>query len=627
MIEDHEQRWERRVWAARLMRLVIFLVPVVAAVGAAIALSKTLPRPDTAGEIALWWAALIAGATVTLVVVDRLARKALPLALLMQLTMVFPDKAPGRLTVVRLSGSTQRLEERMSAARASGDEDLATAAQNILALAAALNAHDRMTRGHAERVRVFTELIAEELGLDDYARDRLRWASLLHDIGKLDVHADILNKPDPPTEAEWALLRQHPMHGAVLLGPLAGWLGEWAPAVEQHHEKYDGTGYPVGLAGEEISYAARIVAVADAYDAITSVRSYKAPIRAGVAREELAVSAGTHFDPAIIRAFLNVSLGKIRWVIGPASWFAQIPFIGGLERIGRDLAVLLAALALFLGVTSAGIIDLPTSGSIDATSTTVTGGSVDSPDPTSPPDTAPPPPATTTTTPLAAPTTTTSTPATTTTTVAATTTTSSSTTTSTTLTTSTTTLPPLRPPVAVDDVASTSEDTEVVVAVLLNDSDPDGDTLVVASADAESATGGKIACSTTLCTYLPPQDYFGTDSFSYVVSDGKGGLATGRVTVSVSPVNDPPVARGDIASTSANTAVTVFVLANDSDPEGEQRSIVGYDAVSSAGGTVVCTTSCVYTPPPGYVGTDTFGYVVSDPHGATASATVTISVN
>src|SRR5205807_10372018 len=171
----------------------------------------------------------------------------------------------------------------------------------------ALTAHDRRTRGHSERVRALSELIAEELHLAPEERDRLRWASLLHDCGKVTVDSRILNKPGPLDEEEWAIMRRHPEEGARIAFPLRDWLGEWSLAIAQHHERWDGHGYPRGLTGEEISLAARIVAVADAFDVMTSARSYQGPMSTAAARTELTAMAGAQFDPAVVRAFLLVS--------------------------------------------------------------------------------------------------------------------------------------------------------------------------------------------------------------------------------------------------------------------------------------------------------------------------------
>ena len=157
--------------------------------------------------------------------------------------------------------------------------------------------------------------------------DRLNWAALLHDVGKLDVSTEILNKPGKPTDEEWEQLRRHPLYGETLVEPLNEWLGTWTDAVGYHHEHWDGKGYPRGIAGEEIPLAGRIVAIADVYDVITSARSYKQPASPTEARAELARCSGTQFDPRLVRAFVNISLGKMRLVMGPLSWLSHAPLL------------------------------------------------------------------------------------------------------------------------------------------------------------------------------------------------------------------------------------------------------------------------------------------------------------
>jgi hypothetical protein len=126
--------------------------------------------------------------------------------------------------------------------------------------------------------------------------------------------------------------------GARIAEPLMTWLGPWGRAIEQHHERYAGGGYPHALAGDEISLAARIVSVADSFEVMTAARSYKKPMSVPAARRELAACAGGQFDPAIVRAFLNVSLGRLWWRVGPMSWSALVPILGPVQRAGSQLA-------------------------------------------------------------------------------------------------------------------------------------------------------------------------------------------------------------------------------------------------------------------------------------------------
>jgi hypothetical protein len=149
------------------------------------------------------------------------------------------------------------------------------------------------------------------------------------------VHPDILNKPGKLTDEEWEIVKQHPIEGAKLAAPLSEWLGAWANSIVEHHERYDGAGYPFGLAGEEISYGGRIVAVADSYDTMTTVRSYKKVMSPQAARRELAVCAGSHFDPHVVRAFLDGSVGRLRLIRGPLAWIGSVPFVNGLAGLTR----------------------------------------------------------------------------------------------------------------------------------------------------------------------------------------------------------------------------------------------------------------------------------------------------
>ncbi|MFW2383667.1 MAG: Ig-like domain-containing protein, partial [Acidimicrobiales bacterium] len=201
------------------------------------------------------------------------------------------------------------------------------AALQLIDMSTALTNHDRATRGHTERVRAYSLTIGEELGLPEAELEKLRWAAMIHDVGKLKVPAAILAKPGKPTEAEWAELAKHPGYGAEYAEPLRDWLGDWTDVAGQHHENWDGSGYPVGLSGTDISLGARIVAVADAFDVMTSIRSYKDGSPTDEAKAELARCAGTQFDPEVVKAMLEVSIPKRR-TGGLAAWLAQIPILG-----------------------------------------------------------------------------------------------------------------------------------------------------------------------------------------------------------------------------------------------------------------------------------------------------------
>ncbi|HUF83956.1 MAG TPA: HD domain-containing phosphohydrolase, partial [Acidimicrobiia bacterium] len=335
---DVAGRWKRRSAASALLRAGILLVPVAASAATGIVVARALPEPTGSTQVA-WWFAVLGASTVVLLAVDRIARRALPLAALLRLTLVFPDRAPSRISVALRSRNLRSLRAWARAASEGDDADehIGQRATAVLALAAALNAHDRRTRGHSERVRVLSLLVAEELRLPEADTARLGWAALLHDIGKLTVPPAILNKPGAPDGREWEILRRHPADGARIARPLHEWLGGWIDAIEDHHEKYDGSGYPHGLEGKDIPLAARIVSLTDSFETMTAVRSYKKPMTAAAARAELARCAGTHFDPDLVRAFLNISLGRLTWSVGLAAWLAQLPFIGSVPRAGAAI--------------------------------------------------------------------------------------------------------------------------------------------------------------------------------------------------------------------------------------------------------------------------------------------------
>jgi hypothetical protein len=339
--------WRARPLLALVTRACALVGPIAIAAGVAWSVSRLVHRPAGGLSVQLAWFFALAGAsTAVLVLGGKAARRLLPLSVLLKLSLMFPDRAPSRFGIALRAGSTRRLLARAVANNGSSE---ATVAETILTLVAALAAHDRMTRGHCERVRAFNDLLADEVKLAPYDRDRLRWAALLHDVGKIGVPSDTLTKPGKLTDAEWDRVRRHPVYGAELAAGLNDWLGPWAASIPQHHERWDGTGYPAGLAGEDICLGGRIIAVADAFEVMTTRRPYSRPISAAAAREELARCAGTQFDPRVVRAFMNISLGKLHRAIGPLAWLAELPLVGAAPQLG-NVAALAGRAAAGVGV-------------------------------------------------------------------------------------------------------------------------------------------------------------------------------------------------------------------------------------------------------------------------------------
>ena len=355
------QKWGRRPLASAAVKVVSLLAPLVASFITGVVVDRLLPPFGTSlATIIVRWLVVVAVSTLLFILTDRQMRKMLPLAALLSMTMAFPDKAPSRFKVARRSAGVKNLDERVRRARQDGiSGSPVEAAEEILILVSALTDHDSRTRGHSERTHLFTSMLARELHLSERDRDRLTWAALVHDIGKIEVSPDTLNKPGKPTEEEWTELRAHPGHGARICEPLADWLGEWYDAIGDHHERWDGAGYPHGKAGTDISYGGRIVCVADAYEVMTTNRTYKRAMSPVDARAELVACSGAQFDPAVVRAFLNISLGDLRSVSGPFSWLLQLPFLDGLgQTIGRIPGLVQVAAGSFAVVGTAAVAGL-----------------------------------------------------------------------------------------------------------------------------------------------------------------------------------------------------------------------------------------------------------------------------
>jgi HD-GYP domain-containing protein (c-di-GMP phosphodiesterase class II) len=210
----------------------------------------------------------------------------------------------------RESADRQRQLERYAAdlrevfkrERASAQELRASYIATVRALPNAVEARDAYTGKHAERVAAFGVELARRANLDVAGNPQLEFGFLLHDVGKVAVPDAILFKADRLTREEYALIAKHPVIGAEILRDVS-FLGEGKLVVRHHHERWDGRGYPDGLSGDDIPLAARVFAVADTLDALTTDRPYRPASSFAAAREEIMSSAGSQFDPAVIVAY------------------------------------------------------------------------------------------------------------------------------------------------------------------------------------------------------------------------------------------------------------------------------------------------------------------------------------
>ena len=190
------------------------------------------------------------------------------------------------------------------------DIELVTSIKTFISI---INAKDRYTYGHVERVVIYCRAIAEELNLSKSDRDTLIYGAYMHDIGKINIDEDILSKKMKLSDDEWMQLKKHPESGVEIIKPVKA-LRNVIPLILYHHERYDGKGYPSNLKGEEIPYLARILTIADSFDAMTTNRPYnvRKSFKEGV--EELRRCSGTQFDKEIVEVFIK-ALSKTNTLI------------------------------------------------------------------------------------------------------------------------------------------------------------------------------------------------------------------------------------------------------------------------------------------------------------------------
>jgi ribonuclease P protein subunit RPR2 len=175
----------------------------------------------------------------------------------------------------------------------------------MTSLAQVVEAKDRTTRGHLERTRSYGVALARRIDAELAGAPELGYGFFLHDIGKVGIPEAILSKGGPLSPAEWDVMRTHPTIGAQIVAPIR-FLGDASLVIRHHHERFDGSGYPEGLAGDEIPLAARIFAIADSFDAMTSDRPYREALAVERALGEIKRGAGTQFDPEMVEVFVEM---------------------------------------------------------------------------------------------------------------------------------------------------------------------------------------------------------------------------------------------------------------------------------------------------------------------------------
>ena len=176
---------------------------------------------------------------------------------------------------------------------------------SIKTLISVINAKDKYTYGHVERVVIYSRLLADKLELNEKDKKDLIYGAYMHDIGKINIPKEILNKNMPLTPEEWEIMKQHPLNGVEIIKPVES-LKEIIPLILHHHERYDGKGYPDNLKGDNIPYLVRMLTVVDSFDAMTSSRPYNKRKTYKEAIEELKKCSGTQFDKDIVDAFIQV---------------------------------------------------------------------------------------------------------------------------------------------------------------------------------------------------------------------------------------------------------------------------------------------------------------------------------
>ena len=306
-------RWRTHCWAANAVGAAARLGPWAISVATFVLFLEIGPSGSLA-RVCLRWSVAIVGAGIAFWILDRLMAPLRILTALWRLPLAFTRRPPSRI------------------AASLGHSD-----DPVLETVVHFFRHDRRSRINAVRVVQLSVEMATRLGVRDTDLDRLIWAAAAHDIGKLDIAKRVLNKPSKPSKKEFAILREHAENGERYVHSFQSWLGDWGHGVDQHHERFDGAGYPNGVAGTQISLAGRIVSIADSVEAMTATRPYKRPMPVSAARHEVVCCAGTQFDPMVVAAFDAIPMNRLRSIVGIMGWLAEVPLVGAVQNLGPSV--------------------------------------------------------------------------------------------------------------------------------------------------------------------------------------------------------------------------------------------------------------------------------------------------
>ena len=341
--------------ATAVTKGVVFVVP--AALGFAIAYSILTvmgPYSSTIEHVA-WFGIAVLVSGVTSIFAGDMTRLLISRTSLYRRANNFENEVEELFSTSLQQGNTKAIRR---AAIEHGQD--AAFIDEVLLLLDQLGRHESSTREHSERVRAYASLIGTQIGLSDEELASLNWTALLHDIGKLDVPPWILTTETLPSEGERDVLQRHPETARARLRRLEPTLGASIyDGALHHHEQWDGKGYPHQLLGSQIPLHGRITAIANAFDVMTSARSYKKPLPISDARQELTSEAGTLFDPELVAAFLRIGDEDLKAIRGWSVSIAGFALAGSrIAAIGSHAAVAAATVA-GAGVSSAVAAELP----------------------------------------------------------------------------------------------------------------------------------------------------------------------------------------------------------------------------------------------------------------------------